>query len=518
MTSGAKTEQADGASTQAAATHPDQDLTLRGWRLEAARVAWLAAAVVNGICFFAGLPRAFAIASDLSPASIARLTSLGLSPTFPAWYLLVLDTATFFLFTVVAIILFRRRAEDRTALVAAYMLSFTAMLYTAPGYEARVPVWMIAGGAAFAEYTQIAFLLVFPTGRFSPAWTRGLLLPLAVWRVAIWYFLYIPWLYTAERTGDNYPFLKQNSVDLLLFFAIVLFAVGMQIRRYRRESDQEARLQAKWLVWGTSIAVLIVGGYVIALNSLPVMQPEAGSAVLLRLAGRTVRQAALCIIPVAILISILRHRLWDIDFLINRTLVYVPLTSILAGVFAVSMALTQRFFVATTGQESSSAIVMTTLLLTAIFTPVRAELQAMVDRRFKDAPDPFKGLKVIDDQMEMVAGLIDRERLLKRLLEDTVRVFGANGGAVYLAEHGSGEARPRQVWATDGWSGPASLRLPISYEGVTAGWLALGPRLNGAPYDGDERRRLHESLERVADVLLLLGEARGEVLRLRGAA
>ena len=485
-----------------------------GWQLELGRIFWLAATLLNVIYFFAGIPRSWEIATTLSPASLQRLAALGLSPTFPAIYLIILDTTTFILYMVAAIILFRRKSDERLALIAASMLVFTAVLYTAPGYEANAPIWMIATGAAIAEYAQVAFLLTFPNGRFSPRWTFWLLPPLIIWRSAIWYYAYIPWLYNSVRTGDNYPFLPQNMLDVDLYFLLVLACVTLQIRRYRRTTDPVQRQQTKWMVWGTAMAVAVVGIYVVTMNLLPATDVQTGNTVILRLVGRTVRQLALCIIPLSMLYSILRYRLWEIDLLINRTLVYVPLTSLLAGIFTGFMALTQRLFVATTGQKSDFAVVLTTLFLTSVFTPIRNEIQAIVDRRFKEAPNPIKELESFDKQVDSVADVMDPRRALRRLLTESVRAFDTEGGAVYIAD----EEGPRLLEATPDWVGPIKLQLLLERQGTPVGWLALGPRRNGMGYSKQEIERLSQSMDRVGQLLGLVPVAHdhhgeGEVVR-----
>ncbi|HJP89861.1 MAG TPA: hypothetical protein VJ850_12570 [Candidatus Limnocylindrales bacterium] len=94
------------------------------------------------------------------------------------------------------------------------------------------------------------------------------------------------------------------------------------------------------------------------------------------------------VLPLAVGIAILRYRLYDIDVLIARALVYIPLTAVLAGAYAASVALFQRFFVSLTGQSSDAAIVITTLILASVFTPVRKALENAVDRRFRPAAAP----------------------------------------------------------------------------------------------------------------------------------
>jgi hypothetical protein len=478
----------------------DPEAFLRGWRLDLARFLWLFAFFTGTIAYISGMPRSFAIASTLSEATRRRLVLMGIPPYATAWYLLILDTLTFALFATAALIIFRKRSTDPLALVTSFMLLFTGMLYTAPAYEARIPILFVAIGAAAAEVFQVFFLLIFPDGRFRPRWMWVILPPLAIWRIYIWRVYYIPWLYTGARIGDRYPFLRQDARDLLLFFAIVLVAVALQVVRYRRYSTPAQRLQAKWLVWATSVAVIVVGAYVVSVNTLPALHPRLGSNIVVGLAGRTVRQVALGIIPLALLYSVLRLRLWNIDFLINRTLVYVPLTSVLAGLFAVLASFSQRFMLATTGTKSEWAVVLITVLLATLVNPIRTEIQKWVDLRFKEAPDPMQALKVYHKEVRSVADILERGTLLTRLVDEAVRTLGACGGAVYAASaHG-----PQLLHATPAWYGPVVLQRPLVSGSECAGWLALGRKQSGVAYSEAEIARLDETLVSVALVVVLM--------------
>jgi hypothetical protein len=487
------------AATPATAERTDVR-RLTGWRLDLARVVWVTVLLVNVAAYITGLPAAWDIARDLSPFAVEQLHSIGLSPWFPATYLLVLDTAMLLTFLTVAVIIFRRSSDEPAALIASSMLVFTAMLYTAAGYEARVPVFIIAGGAALAELSQITFLLTFPNGRFFPRRSWMLLPLLFVWRYAVWYLDYIPNLYSLERIGDSYPFLPQDPIDLVLFAACLLLAFSAQVVRYRRTSDPVQRQQMKWLVWGLAMVVIIVGGYAIALNTVPFLNPVGGNVVVVRLVGRTVRQAALTIVPITLLYSLLRYHMWGVDVLINRTLVYVPLTSLLAGLFAGALALTQRFFMATTGQRSDAAVVVTTLILYAAFTPIKNEMQGFVDRRFKEAPDPLRQLKDFDRQVQSVVEVIDADRICTRLLSEATSAFGALGGAVFLLERGE-----TRVVATAGdWPQPVKAELSLAREGRVVGTLALGARRSGDEYSEDEWASLQTACNSVARAIELM--------------
>jgi hypothetical protein len=93
-------------------------------------------------------------------------------------------------------------------------------------------------------------------------------------------------------------------------------------------------------------------------------------------------QVALIGMPISMGIAILRYRLYDIDILINRTLVYGPLTATLIALYFGGIVVLQRFFVLLTGQQSTLAVVASTLLIAALFTPLRRRIQSFIDRRF----------------------------------------------------------------------------------------------------------------------------------------
>jgi fumarate reductase subunit D len=341
---------------------------------------------------------------------------------------------------------------------------------------------------------------MFPDGRFWPRWSWLLLGPLLLWRFLVWYLYYLPNLYLLDRTGETYPYLPQNPLDLTLLLLVFIFAIWAQIHRYRHTSSAIQRQQTKWLVWGVTLTVLIVGGYVMAINMLPILQRNSQDVVIMRLIGRTVRQLALCAIPITLLYSILRYKLWNVDILINRTLVYVPLTSILTGLFAVTMAITQKVFVSATGQGSEFAAVITTLVITSTMTPIKSEIEAFVDRRFKEAPDPFRYLTAFDQQVREVVDVMDVEHLLRRLLNEALQAMGSCGGAVCLVKEGE----LHLVHISSGWEGTPILQLPINYHDANAGWLLLGVRRDGTNYREDERRRLQQSLDKVGHALVLL--------------
>jgi hypothetical protein len=157
----------------------------------------------------------------------------------------------------------------------------------------------------------------------------------------------------------------------------VLVGVTSLIVRYRRSADVQ-RAQMRWIA--AAVAILAAGGlpFVIVRYGLQ-LEYRAGALLM------AVALVAGCFLPVAAAIAILRHRLYDIDLILNRALVYIPLTGILGGLYTAGVVLFQRISVAFTGNTSDAAIIVSTLVMASLFTPVRNWLQGFVDRRFKPA-------------------------------------------------------------------------------------------------------------------------------------
>jgi hypothetical protein len=257
-----------------------------------------------------------------------------------------------------------------------------AILETDPG----VGSWFVLLGVVL--FGPALFLLgpglasVFPDGRPLPGWwTRaiwlaaaGVLLGSALAAVApgpvelgidVANPLGIGALPAATRDVAN----GVTAVSLAVGGVI---AVASLIARYRR-SASDARHQLKWFLFAVAFwAVVLPISLVVGDNWTAI-----------------VGILALTLVPAAVVVAIRRYRLYEIDTLINRTFVYVPLVGIVAGLYAGLLALLQRVFTAITGNTSDAAAIISALALAAVFTPLRNTIQAAVDRRFKP-DDPAK--------------------------------------------------------------------------------------------------------------------------------
>jgi hypothetical protein len=171
------------------------------------------------------------------------------------------------------------------------------------------------------------------------------------------------------------------GIAILLLLPLCMLASALSlVMRYRR-SEGEERVQIKWIAFAASVVGLL---YLITmLSSLAYSGPWGGAGTPLWLG--LLQQASLVsftAVPIAVGFAVLKYRLYDIDLIINRTLVYGSLTAVLVALYFGGIVLLQRVFVALTGERSTLAVVASTLLIAALFNPLRKRIQGFIDRRF----------------------------------------------------------------------------------------------------------------------------------------
>ena len=182
---------------------------------------------------------------------------------------------------------------------------------------------------------------------------------------------------------EKFPWLADATlgVMVLLPLCILVSAISLVLRFLRSEGEQ--REQIKWLAFAASILGLGFSSYIIP-SFFVVEDPTGGAGPLWVNLLEDAVTLSFASVPVAVGIAILRYRLYEIDLLINRTLVYGSLTVMLALVYLGGVAMTQAIFRVVTGQEHQPqlAVVVSTLVIAALFNPLRRRIQAFTDRRF----------------------------------------------------------------------------------------------------------------------------------------
>jgi surface polysaccharide O-acyltransferase-like enzyme len=227
--------------------------------------------------------------------------------------------------------------------------------------------------------------LLFPDGRLPSrrwrpvAWAAGVLAVIAVLDTMFKPASYPGFALVRNPLGvyawDGLFEFLDVSTDVVFFLLIALSAAAL-FERMRRAAPEE-RLQIRWFVFAGCIVIL---GFLSDVLHGIVPGMEVASVAL------TV--AAVTALPLAVGVAILRYRLYEIDVIINRTLVYGLLTAVLAGLYAATLSVFERVFVAVTGEESDVAVIMTLFVLTTVFTPIKNSLQTTVDARLKPERAP----------------------------------------------------------------------------------------------------------------------------------
>ncbi len=361
------------------------DTRLHGNRLILARVACIAAGVLSFGVFVISVPATYeAILSQFcagplcnhpSQASVQfvqQLQALGLSVQAYAIYHIMLDVIFVCTYFFVAIILFWHRSDDWMALFAAFFLMTFAITFSSDTLV-PTPYWLFQFVIFLGALSIVVFFYLFPTGRFVPRWTRWL----SVAAILYWGLKY----FWPPFPFNPYMNLVFSGIGFLVF---VGFMVVAQVYRYLRVSNAVQRQQTKLVVFGMSIGI---GGFIVLSLFFAIFFPSASQSPLAAILLNTITHLLLLLIPISVAFAIHRSRLWDIDIIINRTLVYGSLTAILAIVYFVSVIALQALLSAFIGHHSSGAqtpvvIVASTLAIVALFQPLRRRLQTIIDRRF----------------------------------------------------------------------------------------------------------------------------------------
>ena len=183
---------------------------------------------------------------------------------------------------------------------------------------------------------------------------------------------------------EGADWLTAGAYVLLPLLPLCMLASALSlVLRYRRSGGEE-RQQIKWIAFAASVVVVV---YAIAMIASFVFPAEswttAGSVWWLNLLTYAVL-SSFTLVPIAVGIAILKYRLYEIDLLINRALVYGSLTATLVAIYFVGVATTQAIFRSLTGQSEQPqlAVVVSTLAIAALFNPLRRRIQSFIDRRF----------------------------------------------------------------------------------------------------------------------------------------
>ncbi len=280
-------------------------------------------------------------------------------------------------YNLTALLIFWRKSDELMGLLTSLLLLTLPFWFDLGGTvplsccEPGSPLvfsWVLA---VLGMLLAIVFFNVFPSGRFPTAGARrlfwlGIVLLLLSAGTVVGLFVSEPVAVWGDRLAGG------------ALIGLLVLGVGGQVYRYRRVSGPVERQQTRWIVASLALALF----WLLAVQDqspFPSFSPWIGPWALIQVFGTLI---VLALLPLAIARAILRYHLWDIDVIVRKTLLYTLLTGFLVLVYLGSVVALQRLFSVLTGQDSTAATILSTLLIAALFLPVRRRLQGAIDRRF----------------------------------------------------------------------------------------------------------------------------------------
>jgi hypothetical protein len=312
----------------------------------------------------------------VSNALIARRASdRGLSLDQYATYTVLRSLAKLLIFGGAALLILWRAGGNWFAWYTVFVLllypmggTLNEIIQVSESMQASLVVSAYYNLASFLIPLFLLYLYLFPNGHAVPRWTR--------WPMGA----VIAWNFLVQATNFLLSFgisdwllpIWQNGYFVIILVGFPLILIS-QVLRYRDHSTPVERQQTKWFVGSLALLAILNVSQTVLTGSLDNEINWAGDLI----------EILDLLIPISLVISILRFRLWDIDVIIRKTLVYGALTATLAVVFFGGVAVLQQVFGRISGTEDSPVVIVTsTLLIAALFTPLRRRIQDFIDRRF----------------------------------------------------------------------------------------------------------------------------------------
>jgi hypothetical protein len=322
-------------------------------------------------------------------ADMRSLQELGISLQSYAVYLILLSILVVLVHVVIAAVIFWRRSYDWVALLVSLTLMTNGAAYSLSNIYSGASgpsVWLFLASVIIylGLVTSYTVLYVFPDGRFVPSWTKWLAIS---WAVVAFLAVFIP---DSAFSMTGWP--AYGRVLLLVVWSGV--GVGAQLFRYQNVSSPVQRQQIKWALLGLTAAAVGPIVFMISIsatrvgNEAPnILYQRVGAGMftfsfLFSLVSLTIFRLGTLLFPLSFGIAVLRYRLWEIDIILRRTLTYGVLTALLLLLYFVIILLSQLALGWLIPGASPLAVVISTLAIAALFTPMRRRVQMWIDRQF----------------------------------------------------------------------------------------------------------------------------------------
>ena len=397
-------------------------------QLPFARVAFLLLSLATLIFFSMGVPLYYQdYIESIDSDTLAALTQLGLSTTFYVTYQTALVVILAIGFTISGLIIAWYKSDDWLALLVAFTLigqganAFGPLRTLLPNPNFTLPVnfviSMILMGLPLSCY-------LFPDGKIQKRWMIYIVALWFTWLMVSTFWQSFP-INIHERGGSA------TLRYLLSLLAVLSTGIYAQVYRYRHTDNPVKRQQLKWIVFGVAVGILTGIGVNLFMTFFGFTDPSAGAHLIADLITQTLSVVAQFIVPVAVVFSILKYRLYDIELVINRSIIYGLLTLVLVAVFGVVLFGLQFVYKAITNQNNppTIAVVLSTIAVSSLFQPTRKVLRRFVNRRIYGMDVDFDEINRRNEKLEQIFSLPS----------STFTTVGGYKGLDLIARGGMGE-------------------------------------------------------------------------------
>ncbi len=457
------------------------------YALDAARLLWLGVTVAGLSAFLACLSIVMAPYLQPSGLVLSTLNRLGISTTLytavnlGSGFLLVIG-----FFTVAGVIFIRKPGDWMALFVAFFLVTFgfsTPLASLQPGSLPRLIADFTLVLNTFAWIAINALFYLFPNWRFTPRWAW---IPLTALAALI--LLGLP---------TSSPLSQRNMPGWLMGMMMAAAwgtAIYAQVYRYRRVSSPTERQQTKWVLYGLVMSMLLG----LILNLPAIIQPTLAEPTSLY---GLINQSAVSglfnlLIPASIGVALLRYRLWDIDPIINRTLVYGLLTVLIVGLYTATVSGLGLIF-----EEGGRGLIpiIATALVAMLFQPLREGLQRGANHLvYGDRDDPYRVLARLGQRLEtsldpdsMLPGIVETVAQSLKLPYAAVKLKNLDGAFRIVAVYPPITESPQASDAS------GTLSLPLVYQQEMIGQLILAPRAPGEEFSSQDKRLLSDLAHQV---------------------
>jgi signal transduction histidine kinase len=441
--------------------------------LIAARLIWLLIVGTSIVLFAASLPvKTTSIQQMIEGSAEIRsgIENGGLSAEAYVGLVTARTIVFALIYAVVGILIFWQKSSEPLAYYVSIMLTtfgLVSFMDIVPALQENSALYFIGQIIQYIGTVTVGwFAYLFPDGRFVPGWTRY---AAGLWM--LWHF----WIMLSSAFMLQVP-AWVSPLETLLTIGFVVSWIAAPIIRYRRTSNPVQQQQTKWVVMGLSIAM--AGWLMSTLLIRPGMNDFAAIEV-----RATLQVLFFLCIPLSIGFAILRYRLWDIDLLVNRTLVYAVLSLMVAALYVLIVSSLGWVF---RSEDNFYISLFATAIIAVLFQPLRHLLQASVNRfLYGERDEPATVIARLGQRLE---ASIEPEKILPTVVETAAQALNVPYASIAVREQetfklvASYGQRPDDSFET--------LDLPLTYQAESVGRLTIALRAPGEAFSPADKRLL----------------------------